>query len=718
MKHFTSIKHFVVLAAGACLLAVVLALLGYNYVSTTRTEATVADSTETLLKKTTDARLASVASDQAGQINLKLEGALSVAKELAHANELMAAGANGPVLDITRNELSAMVRQAVVRNPALLDAFIGWEPNAFGSDAEFAGQETNGYDGSGRFMPWWYRTSTGDVEVLPLGGTMDSQKRMDSGVREGEYYLCPKEKGQICVIDPAIYDYDGKQVMVTSFNVPIMVDGTFRGVVGTDLSVNFIQTLLSDANQALYNGAGSMALVAPLGRLVAFTGDKDKLGKSADAVLGASAAGHISEARQSGKTLNFTDADSGMIELYRPFEIGNTGVTWTLVLRLPEAAVLADLNAMQAKLADQRQNDIFGMLLVSAVVAGIGLAFIWWVGRGIASPLADVAESMRDIASGEGDLTQRLPVVGRHELGRVAMQFNAFVERIERVMTDVRHSSENVRLSSAEISTGSLDLSRRTENTAASLEQSAAAMEELTSTVASSAGASGQASTLASNAARSAEQGGSMMAEVVGTMKEISASSKEIVSIIGVIDAIAFQTNLLALNASVEAARAGEQGRGFAVVAEEVRSLANRSTKAAKEIKTLIDASVERTSTGETLVQHAGQQMGDIVEQVKRVNDLIGEITTAANEQNTGISQVNQAVSQLDQMTQENAALVEESAAASDALSQEAARLAEIVGTFRVSEFSGPDSSGPSTHSDSGRPVNSSRRTHDEAAHV
>ena len=190
-----------------------------------------------------------------------------------------------------------------------------------------------------------------------------------------------------------------------------------------------------------------------------------------------------------------------------------------------------------------------------------------------------------------------------------------------------------------------------------------------------------------------------MMAEVVGTMKEISASSKEIVSIIGVIDAIAFQTNLLALNASVEAARAGEQGRGFAVVAEEVRSLANRSTKAAKEIKTLIDASVDRTSTGETLVQHAGQQMGDIVEQVKRVNDLIGEITTAANEQNTGISQVNQAVSQLDQMTQENAALVEESAAASDALSQEAARLAEIVGTFKVSDaaFNVVSSSGGSS---------------------
>ncbi|WP_348767499.1 methyl-accepting chemotaxis protein [uncultured Salinisphaera sp.] len=689
MKHFTSIKHFVVLAAGACILSVVAALLIYNYVATKRTGEFVEQRTGALLEGAIDERLAALANAQGEQINRKLEQALGIARDLAAASELAAEpGANSAAFEFGRPELSALVQQAVAKNDFLLDAFIGWEPNAFGNDDAYVvpANNTQSYDGSGRFRPWAFKNDQGVAEVSALDITgMENPKMLESGIRRGEYYLCPKEGGDTCVVDPAFYDYDDKRVMVATFSVPIVVDGAFKGVAGTDVSVDFIQTLLSQSNQGLYEGAGRMALVAPLGRLVAYTGDAARLGQPATSVLSAEGLEKLTQARQSGEAVSARSTNGEMIESYRPIRVGNTDTVWTLVMQLPVAAVMADLDVLQGDLADQRTADTLGMVLVSGLVALLGLVLIWMVGRSIARPLSQLGDRMREIASGDGDLTQRLPVAGRNELATVATQFNAFVDKIDHVMIDVRDSSENVKMASGEISTGSVDLSRRTENTAASLEQSAAAMEELTSTVANSAESSRHAARLSSEAAQAADEGSQSMAAVVDTMRDISGSAREIEKIIAVIDSIAFQTNLLALNASVEAARAGEQGRGFAVVAQEVRNLANRSTQAAGEIKTLIDTSVEKTANGEALVERTGERIKSIVEQVNRVNGLITEITTAAQEQNTAILEVNQAVSQLDEMTQQNAALVEESAAASDSLSQEATRLARIIGAFKLS---------------------------------
>ncbi|MCM5704471.1 methyl-accepting chemotaxis protein [Larsenimonas salina] len=633
------------------------------------------------------ARLEAEAAKQATNINTNFGQVLSMVSTVAATNEALSVDKDG-----VRDEIANTMKQVLRRNDFLLDIYAGWAPNAFGSDAAYIGERGQSYvDAAGRFMPLFFLNEDGSVGNITQEGVIDSTKIMPSGSEEGAYYSCVERTGNPCVTDPAAYDLGGEKVMLTSFNAPIMVDGTFRGVIGADIAVDFIQQLLIDTNQGIYSGAGDIALVTSLGNVVANTEDASSIGKKAAGILSADATRLLEEARTSENSVYALDdagSGDGMIRLYQPFHVAGTDTTWTLLIRLPMSAVLADLNAMQAQMAAKANSDLFGMLAVSALVAALGLALIWGVGRSIARPLGELAGRMQGIASGDGDLTQRLPESGRNEFGQVATQFNAFIDKIERVMIDVRNSSENVKLASAEVSTGSLDLSRRTENTAASLEESAAAMEELTGTVANSTESSRHASALSRDAAKAAESGGDVMAEVVGTMREISSSSKEIESIIDVIDAIAFQTNLLALNASVEAARAGEQGRGFAVVAEEVRSLANRSTKAAKEIKTLIDASVEKTTNGEALVKQAGDKIGDIVEQVRRVNGLIAEITTAAEEQNTGIFQVNQAVSQLDQMTQENAALVEESAAAADSLSQEATRLAEIVGTFRVSEDS------------------------------
>ncbi len=265
-----------------------------------------------------------------------------------------------------------------------------------------------------------------------------------------------------------------------------------------------------------------------------------------------------------------------------------------------------------------------------------------------------------------------------------ALALKQALGRVQQTLLQVRASAGSVTTASDEIASGNHDLSSRTEQAASSLQQTASAMEQLTATVRNSAESARQANQLAASAAEVAQRGGSVVSQVVSTMDEINASSKKIADIIGVIDGIAFQTNILALNAAVEAARAGEQGRGFAVVASEVRSLAQRSAEAAKEIKGLIGASVERVEAGSKLVADAGQTMGEIVGSVKRVSDVIGEITIASGEQSDGIGQVNTAVTQLDQMTQQNAALVEESTAAAESLRTQAQRLAQALAGFRL----------------------------------
>jgi methyl-accepting chemotaxis protein len=257
-------------------------------------------------------------------------------------------------------------------------------------------------------------------------------------------------------------------------------------------------------------------------------------------------------------------------------------------------------------------------------------------------------------------------------------------DALRRALQEVRGVVDNISTASTQIATGNLDLSARTEQTASNLEETASAMEELTSTVRHSADSAAQANQLTHSAAEVARRGGDVVAQVVGTMTEIQASSRKIGDIIGTIDGIAFQTNILALNAAVEAARAGEQGRGFAVVAGEVRTLAQRSAEAAREIKALIGASVDRVEAGTRLVSDAGATMTEIVDSVQRVTDIVGEISTAAGEQSQGIGQINQAVTDLDRMTQQNAALVEESTAAAESLKDQAARLSEVVATFRL----------------------------------
>ena len=353
-------------------------------------------------------------------------------------------------------------------------------------------------------------------------------------------------------------------------------------------------------------------------------------------------------------------------------------------------ASLKKLAVLEARLLDEAaahirsryENGRLLQISLGAVAILLGIACAYWITRSITRPITRAVEVAEAVSA--GDLTSHIVVDSRDETGQLMHALKNMNDKLVSIVGQVRSGTESISTASSEIAAGNLDLSSRTEEQAGSLEETASSMEELTSTVKLNADNARSANQLAIDASQIASKGGAVVSEVVNTMGSINDSSRKIVDIISVIDAIAFQTNILALNAAVEAARAGEQGRGFAVVASEVRSLAQRSAAAAKEIKGLIDDSVQKVEAGSQLVDKAGRTMDEIVQSISHVTQIMNQITDASDEQRAGIEQVNRAIGQMDQVTQQNAALVEEAAAAAESMQEQAARLAEVVGVFKL----------------------------------
>jgi methyl-accepting chemotaxis protein len=354
------------------------------------------------------------------------------------------------------------------------------------------------------------------------------------------------------------------------------------------------------------------------------------------------------------------------------------------------------LDALQALLDTQRKtinesgaevqatyhSGLMQSVLLGAIAIVIAIVLAIYITRGITVPINNALNAANAVA--DGDLTTHITVSSNDEAGKLLAALKTMNGNLLRIVSEVKGGTDAINTASAEIASGNLDLSSRTEHQAGSLEETASAMEELTATVKQNADNAHQANQLAVSASQVAVEGGNVVGKVVDTMGSINESSRKIVDIISVIDGIAFQTNILALNAAVEAARAGEQGRGFAVVASEVRSLAQRSSAAAKEIKLLIDDSVAKVDIGSALVAQAGNTMDDVVSSVKRVTDIVGEISSATQEQSAGLGEINQAIAQMDEVTQQNAALVEQAAAAAQSMQEQAGKLAQTVSVFKM----------------------------------
>jgi methyl-accepting chemotaxis protein len=481
------------------------------------------------------------------------------------------------------------------------------------------------------------------------------------------WYRQAAEAARPVVLRPYLDMGTGK--LVVSFAAPILRNGSLVGVVSGDIAMDSVVSNVTSVRPT----PGSFALLLDhTGAIVAFA-DQRLTQKSATEIfpdLRISAL-FASAADADGAPIGMRARPSNGLKLVRARAV--PGTDWFVAIALDESEATSGLHSL-----------LLASLASLAVLIAVAAAICGYLTTVIFKRLAAVRDAMESIGSGSGDLTQRLPVGQMDEVGQIASSFNTFVGKLNEVMRLIRDTSDSVRHAATEIAGGNHDLSRRTEAAAASLQETAASMEEITSTVTQAANAARQANDKASTASEAASKGGAVVADAVSAMQEIENASGKIRDIIGVIDGIAFQTNILALNAAVEAARAGENGRGFAVVAGEVRTLAQRSAQAAKEIKVLIDSSVVSVSTGVGLVGDAGSTMNAIVGSVNGVRTIMLEISNAADEQTRGIVEVNVAVSQLDSMVQQNAALVEESAAAASTLLSQAVELADAVKRFKI----------------------------------
>ena len=474
------------------------------------------------------------------------------------------------------------------------------------------------------------------------------------------WYKAAVASGKPVVTQP--YRNASSNEMTVTFALPVKADGKLVGVIG--------------ANKSLAEVAKTVSAIKPSENSYAFILDTEGhvlVHPNADLVLKPLAEAQPGMAAVASAPDNaIVDANDGTRDLSVRVE-AIPGTDWRLAVALDKSAAMAGLATLMTSIA----------IAALGVVIATGLIFAS-VLRSAFAPLRKVRDAMVAVAGGGGDLTSRIAVSHNDEVGQIARAFNDFTESLRGIIHEVKQASSEVKTAAHEIATGNADLSSRTESQASSIQQSASSIQQLHSSTMANAESAREANRIAHEAAALATEGGNKVSEVIATMGGITASSKRIGEIIGVIDSIAFQTNILALNAAVEAARAGEQGRGFAVVASEVRTLAQRSGDAARDIRQLIQKSTEDVETGASRVDDAGRTISQVVESVRSVSALMARIVEATQQQTGGIGEVNNAVNQIDQMTSQNAALVEQAAAAATSLSDQSSRLVDAVGRFRT----------------------------------
>ncbi len=611
-----------------------------------------------------------LANDTSAALSMPLEKALQTAQATASAMQAITVSA----ADVDKRALAlGVLEQTLLDNPDFLGTYVAFEPNAFDGD-DYLFRQSKGSDDSGRFLPYVVRVDSGFV-VEPLEGLEDAT-RDDNGIRAGEYYLCSKDIKTSCVIDPYLYPIDGQETLLTSLVAPVMRNGKFMGISGVDITASFLQSVISDVADGLYNGEGQTLLVSPRGIISGHSKHPDLIGQNL-AVLDVSIHENIKEAASSGETQVLSS--NGQFIVLQPFQLPGSKQRWVTYLEVPEAIVMATVAEQEQFLDSAQKRFITTTTLLGFLLAVLGVVTVWFVARNSTRPLTEMTELVASIAEGEGDLTRKLSISNRDETGKLSGFLNTFIDKLRTLILQLLPVGSHVSSLSAEGLRISEETSAQMLEQQQLIEGMVSAVTEMAASAQQIAGNAERTSHFVQEANDAAASGAGLVQKTAISINKVSHSVRQsevalleleknsdgIAEILSVIQGIAEQTNLLALNAAIEAARAGEKGRGFAVVADEVRALASRTQDATIDIHNKLNTLHQGNLEVSTAMQLSGQQVAETVKLAQQAEAVLSEISKAVEE--------------VTEMTLQTASATEQQSAVCEEVSKNLSQISHLV---------------------------------------
>ncbi len=707
-----SIRLKIVLLSGLCLLGVVALIVGMNMYQTNQNDELVSNSSNQLLTASVQNLLQAKAAEQAVRVQKTFGESLTVITALADQIKDMRVMAAKRSLDAgaLREELNLSLKTAFERNDKVLGIWLAFEPNGLdGKDSEFVNDAARQSNEAGRFATYWSRAAGSSLNTIMVEEDLTKTTLSVSGTPYNSWYTCPRDNKRTCLLDPYADTVGNKEMLMTTISVPLIIDGKAIGVVGVDIALDALQAAAVDSQRNLFNNAGHMLIVSGSGVLGADSSDATKVGKKISDTLGADGK-DVLQLLTSG-TPKILEQGELIRAVYPVDPIGNSRA-WGVVIDLPKHVLLADSVKLQAVLDDAQETGVITALLVAVAAGLVGLLLIWLTASGVTRPINSVAEMLKNIASGEGDLTQRLNYSKKDELGELVNWFNRFLDKLQPTIAQIKQSITEARGTADQSSEIARQTSEGMQVQFREIDQVATASNEMSATAHDVANSASNAANAAKGADQSARDGMSIIerstrdinqladevSKAVTEVEALAVNSEQIGSVLEVIRSIAEQTNLLALNAAIEAARAGESGRGFAVVADEVRNLAKRTQDSVEEIRVVIER-IQTGTRGVVATMHSSQTqahnnagqirqavdaLGKISDAVTVISDMNLQIASAAEQQSAVAEEVNRNVSAIRTVTETLTGQATESAAISSQLNALASQQMKLMDQFRV----------------------------------